>query len=142
MRSTSLFILITLISLFTACAETDEVSTSEDVSALESPCTADKSEFKDYYAATACTKSNPALFQLAIGAIVKAGGKCTAVDDVRACTSIEPIDDGQTRSLVLWPISCRKWDCRPDPIAGLGYCKAECCLGTICTSTDKFPQLN
>lgn len=144
MRSTSLSVLITFITLITACATADDVSTGESASALADPCTADKAEFKNYEAVAACAKSSPALFQLAVGAIVKAGGRCTAVDAARACTSIEPIEDDLTRGLIFWPIGCRIWDCPGDPVAGLGYCKAECCIngfsGPICVGTDRWPR--
>ena len=148
MRSTTLSILITsitTITCITACTETDDdVSTDESVAALQDPCTADKVEFKDYYTATSCAKSNPGLFQVAVGAIVKAGGSCTAVDDVRACTSIEPIKDDQTLRISWWPIRCTKSNCHPDPIAGLGYCALECCIngvnGPICFKNDHVWQ--
>jgi hypothetical protein len=140
MRSTILAILFTLIA---ACTTTDD-STRGVESALEDPCTADESDFKNYDAVTACAKSNPALFQLAIGAIEKAGGTCTAVDEVKACTSIEPIDDQHTLELTGWPISCERTNCRPDPIAGLGYCTVECCIsgfnGPICLKNDRMPR--
>lgn len=144
MRSTSLSLLTALITSITACVATDDVSTHESVAALGDPCTADKAEFKDYYAATKCVKSNPELFQVAVGAIAEAGGTCTAVDDVRACTSIEPIKDDETLRISWWPISCTKSDCHPDPIAGLGYCKVECCIngvnGPICFKNDHVWQ--
>lgn len=139
MQTSSAILLI--LSFTTACTD---ISTSASVSALEDPCLADKVGFKDYDAAATCAASNPGLFQVAVGAIVKAGGTCTSVDDARACTSIEPIKDDKTLGLSWWPISCTTWDCQPDPIAGLGYCKVECCIsgvnGPICFKNDRVPR--
>lgn len=143
MRSISLLLLISFIASVTACVANDDDSSSASVSALEDPCQADKVDFKNYDGAKTCAKSNPGMFQTAVGAIVKAGGTCTVQDKTQACTSIEPIKDETTQRISWWPIRCSRF-CPGDPIAGLGFCTVECCVdgvnGEICFKNDHVAQ--
>ena len=127
MHSTKLPIVFTLI--ITACATTDEASTGAVESALEDPCRGDEASFDNYYAVTECAKSNPELFQAAIHAIVSYGGTCTATDGSKTCTSIEPIDDKQTRERSWIPFRCTGMYCRHTE-DGTWKCDSvwSCCL--------------
>lgn len=107
--------------LFTivGCATNDDPATTARESSLEDRCNAPKSEFSDYDDATECAKSNPAVFQTALGALVSAGATCTATDRSKECTSIEPIKDPMTEQVARLPIRCE---------IGFDPAHVQCCV--------------
>ncbi len=119
---------------FEACVAADEPSTTEVALALDEPaCTAEDATFDNYYAVRDCTKLNPGRVQASIGALVAAGGMCTAVDESKNCISIEPIKDKATLDLSYSArFVCRGVYCRWTP-EGSWKCTTQ---PACCTQTD------
>ena len=133
MRFTKQVLLLNCI--LAACVTTNEPSTAEvDLALDESACTAKEATFDNYYAVRECEKLNPGRVQASIGALVAAGGTCTATDESKNCVSIEPIEDKPTLELSYTAkFSCGGTYCRWTP-EGVWKCTAQ---PACCTNTDE-----
>jgi|GEM_PF-6133494 len=99
MRIQNVMLMVSLIGAAACVEQVDEETTSEVALELDSPCTAEKAEFKDFASLSTCARENPARVGAAIDVITKLGGTCTATDKDGSCGSIEPIEDETTDTL-------------------------------------------